>query len=371
MLLFGLCSAILTLPSASMPPRADDTAFLAILAETHQMRMAGMKLIKMPALPPGVKLPAGISIPGQVKRSLTVRLWSPSIAPDSATASLAVPAGLQLGDKLDLELYRPTAQENAGQTGGPGAGSAPQDFTIKIYWGSSATVQAGQPKIIKLGDLTADQMMEMSKRAKESSPMRGQNNGGSYFYKPNWTTGHWPGANGGGDIQEGASLTGSYKLSTNYTGNVDIDVPSSVDFLPPIDISNPDLSNKVPLDQALDFKWSSLSNALGINASILGMVGQNTMIVWSCSESYTNSLMANTDYMQMADVKQSVADKLFLDPSATGMTVPAGIFADADFVTMTMVAYGTGTAVDKAQPIPRVQTKSTLQVVLGGKKMKK
>ena len=239
-----------------------------------------------------------------------------------------------------------------------------------MYWGSSATVQDGQPKIIKIGDLTPDMIKEMSKRAKQASPMRGGKDSDSFFYKPNWTTGHWPGS-GAGDIDEAASLSGSYKLTTNYTGNVGIDVPTEVDFLPAIDISAPDLSTKPSLDQSLEFKWGQITNALGINASIIGIEGQNTLVIWSPSQVYTNAFMANTDYMQMADVKQSVSDKVFLDGTATTVTVPAGIFSNSDIVSMTMVAYGPGTALDGSQPIPRVQTKSTLQVLLGGKKMKK
>jgi hypothetical protein len=372
MLTIGLSCVLLASPSLPPTPKLDDQSYLAILAETHEMRMAGAKQIKMPKLPPGFKLPAGVSLPGQPSRSLSVRLWSPSIAPDSATASLAIPSGLQLGDKLDLDLYRPTPEENTGGGGGGGSrgSSTPPDFTIKFYWGSSPTVQAGQPKVIKLADLAPEQMMEMSKRQRESTPMQRGGAGGSFFYKPNWTTGHWPGSTGGSEITENASLTGSYKLTTNYTGSVAIDVPAGVDFLAPIDMTSPDLSQKVPMDQAMNFQWSAIPNALGSNASIIGMVGQNTMIIWSSSESFNNNLMADTNYLQMDEVRQRVADHLFMGPSTTSVTVPAGIFGDADFASMTMIAYGPGTALDKTQPIPRVQTKSTLQIMLGGKKMK-
>src|SRR5690349_16104954 len=63
-------------------------AYLGIFAETTSMKVAGM------AAPPGlanIKLPPGIKLPPQAAnalrmfqphRSLTVRLWSPGIAPD-------------------------------------------------------------------------------------------------------------------------------------------------------------------------------------------------------------------------------------------------------------------------------------------------
>ncbi len=39
-------------------------------------------------------------------------------------------------------------------------------------------------------------------------------------------------------------------------------------------------------------------------------------------------------------------------------------------VMMNMVAYGPGAATDKTQPMARLQTKSTLNLILGGKKIK-
>ncbi len=43
---------------------------------------------------------------------------------------------------------------------------------------------------------------------------------------------------------------------------------------------------------------------------------------------------------------------------------PADIFADCDMV------FGPGAALPEGQPLPRVQTKSTVQLMLGGKLMK-
>ncbi|MCX6361400.1 MAG: hypothetical protein NT029_16475 [Armatimonadetes bacterium] len=49
---------------------------------------------------------------------------------------------------------------------------------------------------------------------------------------------------------------------------------------------------------------------------------------------------------------------------------PADIFADCDMVFGTMVGFGPGAALPEGQPLPRVQTKSTVQLMLGGKLMK-
>lgn len=345
-----------------------EQAYFAIFAETKLMKMVGMPDIEMPALPPGIKLPPGTVLPGQATRSLNVRLWSPSIAPDGATASVAPPGSLKVGSKMDLEIYRPTAEES--KTGGGAAGQFDPDkmpkFKILMYWGSSPTVRDGQPKVFDYGNLTPEQKAAMKDAAAKAQPMT---KGGQYFYKPDWTTGYWPNSKQPGMIAGDATLAGKYDLTTSYTGNVSLDVPEGVDFLPAIKMSAPDLSQKLDFSKPLAFEWGGVPGSLGSAAQAIGMIGQDTLIMWTSSEVYSEGLMANTDFMQMAEVKQHVDAKQFMGPNATAMTIPAGIFKDVDFAMLMMTAWGPGAAADKAQPLPRLQTKSSLQVMLGGKKM--
>lgn len=346
-----------------------DQAFLAILAETKTMRMAGMPPmpdIDLSQLPPGVKLPnMGMMgmMSGKPSRVLNVRLWSPTIAPDNAFAYIVPPAGLKQGDKLNLELYRPKGAE--GETHGRrefDPDSNP-NFTIKIYWGSSKTVREGQPRIFKWTGLTPEQkaaMKEKAKRAEQSS----------YFYKEGWTTGYWPTPKEPGQISNDASLVGKYALTTNYTGNVEIEAPSNVDFLAGIKMNTPDLSKKTNFKSYLPFSWDPIPNALGQFASIIGMEGQNTMILWTSSETFNEGVMGDMGFLQMAEVRDYVNRTIFMPGDATSVDVPAGIFEDADFTMFNMVGYGPGAALDKAQPLPRIQAKTTMQIMLGGKKMR-
>lgn len=361
---------VLMLAAACSVYAAQDQAFLAILAETKAMKMVGMPA--MPELPEGIEMPADMKLPGNMmmpgapQRVLNVRLWSPGIAPADASASIAPPAGLKQGKKLDLELYRPKPEE--GTTGGGKStdefnpDSMPE-FTIKIYWGSSETVKAGQPKIIKWGGLTAGQKEAMKKQAKEAQA------GQSYFYKPDWTTGYWPTAEQPGKISKDASLVGTYTLTTNYTGNVSIDAPDNVNFLAPIDVSSPDLETKIDFTKFLPFAWKQIPNALGLYASIMGMEGKSTMILWSSSEVFQEGLMGDMGFLQMAEVRDFVKQTVFMKGDQAKVDVPKGIFANADMAMFNMVGYGPGAALDKAQPLPRIQTKTTLNIMLGGKMM--
>jgi len=346
------------------PTITDDQAYFAILAETKVGRMAGMPPIDLSQIPKGIKLPPqALMFAGQAARILNIRLWSPSIAPADAKASVAPPEGLKQGSKLDLDLYRPEGSaSDTGDVKGFDPDSNP-DYTIKIYWGSSDTVKDGQPKIIKWTGLTPEQREAMKTKAREA------NAANSYFYKPNWTTGYWPSKGQPGTIDNDASLIGKFSLTTNYTGNVEIEAPSNVNFLDPIQMSSPNLEQKIDLKKSIPFAWNKIPNALGQYATIVGMEGKNTLIIWSSSEVFVDSMMGDMGFLQMAEVKDFVSKTVFMAGDRTNVTVPAGIFAEADMAMMNMAGYGPGAALDKAQPLPRIQTKTTLMLMLGGKKM--
>lgn len=363
-LAIGLSLAALLAALPVLPARAaDNQAFLGIFAETSTMKMAGMPEIQ---LPPGVKLPNMPGIPsfGKPERKLTVRLWSPGIAPAGATASLAVPAGLKQGDKLDLELYRPEPGQTEDTSVAPGPGAMPDmdKFTIKLYWGSSDTVKPGQPKVITFGDLPPEQKQAMKA---EAAKMRQST---SYFYKPDWTTGYWPTKAQPGTIDPEARLAGKYDLTSSYTGNVSIEAPDNVDFLAPIEMTSPNLAQRPSLAGPLVFQWKPIPNLLGSIAMVMGMEGQTTLILWTSSE-IPAQWSADYDYMQMADVKAKVQTTEFMAGDRQDVHVPAGIFKNADMAMFRMTGYGPGAALAQGQPLPRIQTKNSLSIMLGGKRM--
>ena len=92
---------------------------------------------------PAEMLPANIALPGAPSRTFDIRLWSPSIAPDNASATVAPPAGLKLGSSLPLDLFRPTATD---ATGGGAPGGAPCSTTT-----SSNRIQDNKRRIVRSG----------------------------------------------------------------------------------------------------------------------------------------------------------------------------------------------------------------------------
>jgi hypothetical protein len=340
---------------------AGDQAYLGVFAETRVQQMAGMP--KMPALPPGMdlsNLPGGAAMMGMGRpmRSLEVRLWSPGIAPAEASAFLEVPEGLGQGKRLNLDLYRP----KPGQAEPEAAGPVAPDFTIKIYWGSSATVRPGQPKVIRMADLAGEAKAAVQRQGPQGAR-------GTYFYKPDWTTGYWPTGRQPGQIGEQASLVGHYALTTTFAGSVPIDDPQNVDFLAPIELTSPDLSKQVALDGAIMLAWKLVPGLLGQHAMVMGMEGKSTLVLWTSAETASAPAMGDWGYLEMAKVRELVSQGVLMKPDRTNAIVPAGIFKNADVANLMMIGYGPGTALDTGQPLPRIQTKTTLSVMLGGKGM--
>ena len=229
--------------------------------------------------------------------------------------------------------------------------------------GSSATVRPGQPEVIEFKGLSAEQQTAMRK---QSAKARVSN---TYFYKPNWTTGYWPTGKQPGPDGPEAALEGHYALNSSYTGNVEIDVPAKVNILEPIEMTSPPLEEAVPLDKAIRFRWKAVPNALGYYATIFGVIQKTkTLIMWSSSEIKPRAGFTY-DYLQMSEVADYVKQTMFMGGDTVEVTVPEAIFKDCDVVNMQMIGWGPGTALEKGQPLPRVQTKTTLSLMLGGKMM--
>jgi hypothetical protein len=120
----------------------------------------------------------------------------------------------------------------------------------------------------------------------------------------------------------------------------------------------------------MPFAWNAVPNCLGLYSWIFAMEGKNTLVIWSSSEVFDEGLMGDMGFLQMAQVRDYVARTVFMPGDATKVSVPAGIFVNADIVMMQMAGYGPGAALEKAQPLPRIQTKTSLQLMLGGKQMR-
>lgn len=360
----------LLLLASSLAFAANDKAFWGIFVETVVNKSVGMPdmsamLQNLPPealanLPPEVRAMMG----GGAARRVSMRFWTPGTAPEGATATVFAPDGFGQGERLPMQLIRPG--EIVGDRDDPEPGEEvtelPQGkMRIEIYWGSSATVKPGQPKVIEV-DLST---MTPEQRTEWREQMENATSGG---YRADWTQAIWPRPQDQPNFAE-SDLTGNFRLESTYGGGVDIDVPATVGYLDPIQFSSPKFSETIDLTKAVEFAWPAIANVLGYHGQITGFHG-TTFVIWHAGEAEPNFTEAvDFDFMQMADVRRLVAERLFMPGEADEVTVPEGIFAECDMVGMVMTGYGTGTARDDTDPLPRVQTKTVFTGSLGGKMM--
>lgn len=71
----------------------------------------------------------------------------------------------------------------------------------------------------------------------------------------------------------------------------------------------------------------------------------------------------------MGQVRDFVRQGVMLNGNAASCSIPAGIVRDCDMAFLKMIGYGPGAALDKAQPLPRIQTKTVLTMPMGMKGM--
>ena len=227
----------------------------------------------MPGMP---SLPAGMEIPGMgaPTKSMTMDLTSDKKVNASSKAQCAVPEGLKLGPKVDLEIDLPVKEEVEPATG-EATKTKPEKFVMKTYWDCSATVLPGQPKVVD-----TDQMMKGMPEGgmMGAGKMRGMpsmrsvasaNDGRSHAY--------WPNSKEGKKIVKDSSSPGPYELTTNYCGGTAITFDKEQEFLGPIDITNPG-KGILDLEKAIKIEWKTVPNAQAyIITAFAGKKGR-----WSC-----------------------------------------------------------------------------------------
>ncbi|HTE19944.1 MAG TPA: hypothetical protein VK689_16390 [Armatimonadota bacterium] len=357
--LLGACGSLLAAAVGAQEKR--DRASLALWATTQNLSIPGLgglpEGVKLEDLPPEAAAALGALAGG--RKDLQVRLWSPGAAPAGATANLEVPAGLNLGATLPLEILRPEARRAAQSEPLPEEFRITDDFELRQYWGCSETVLPGQPKVIKIGDLPA---------ADREAWKRYSGRGFGALEKPDWTAAVWPNAKAGAGANAAqakpGSLRGEHRLRTSYLGEAGFRVTDPVDFLAPVTFTSPK-PGKADLKRSIRLEWKPIPSVLGYHLTALSPKGRKLLIMWSGAKN-AEGFNAGLEFPQMAQVRAFVEQGLFLPPTATSCNIPAGIFDGCENVIVNMTAYGPGQAFDAPNaPAIRVQTRSVGMLTLG------
>lgn len=339
----GACAGLVLLAAAGvMAQGAVTRPQLTVTFQTTKFNIPGLE--KLP--PEALKALGGAA---GAQRSLNANLVSPGVAPATATADLDIPAGLKLGNTLNLEIPR-DAKGQPGNFGFEGNKEF-ENWEFLRYWGCSTTVKPGQPRVAKGSQLSSEALQKAAEAAKKAG-LKG----------PETTYAFWPNSRTKPEqtrIDPAAAAPGKYNLRTTYVGGVGFEVPGNVSFMEPIQLT----LDGQDLEKSVKLSWKAVPNAVGYYAMAMGSRGKTTHIMWISSE------VADGFEMGMATTAQTqalVEKGVYMAPSKLECNIPAGIFKGCQGVSVRIVAYGPSFTQGNTTPSVRVLTESSAMTTLGG-----
>ncbi|OYD49795.1 hypothetical protein [Acidovorax kalamii] len=242
-------------------------------------------------------------------------------------ASQAIPAGMRMGESLPL--IPPRAQPTQTEPG-----EVPQEYQqhqpkgrILLYWGCSATVRAGQPRVIDLARAKpSDYAQAFAGRA---VPDRGPRVGPAYALYPN--------ERNQVSLSRDSSVVGEHQVrGDGVPASMKFTLGAAQDLMPAIDLRT---SGK-PQD-SMGTSWQPVRNARAYYLHAMSQSGDD-LIMWSSAET-PDTGMGLFDYLSPATIDRWLKERVLLQPETTQCAIPQGIFAGGgrDATPMLrMMAYG-------------------------------
>jgi hypothetical protein len=235
-------------------------------------------------------------------------------APDEAW--LTPPAALKM---VEIPLIRPDATRQA--QGEAYAGR--EDWTMKIYWGSSKTVQPGQPIVISTKDAGKDSQKLFNYQPSvigQGAPASG------------WGWGVWPNRRSSETVPVGASLKGEHFVRGNYLPHIRFNVERH-DFLPAITASSSGGGK-----DAASVSWGEMSGASGYFVyAMAANEAKREMTIWTSSSKATAGIQGHELSSKIRDL---AGQGVILTPDKRAVDIPAGIFADSQNTVLMIHGWG-------------------------------
>ena len=232
-----------------------------------------------------------------------------------------IPAGMKM--QSPLPLIRP---DRGVATPGDHEDGRQDSWTVKIYWGCSKTVPAGQPLVISPQDMKSGggkfrQLADGGRSVWKDAPPTG------------WGWGQWPNRQSTIPVPAGASLKGEHFVYGNYLPHIKFSITRH-DFLPPLRVKtgDGDLAASIPLT------WESVRDAVGYFAwATAADEAKKETIIWTSS---SKPLMGMGMHEHSSRVKELVKSGIVLGPEKTACNIPAGIFDGLQGAVVMMHAWG-------------------------------
>jgi hypothetical protein len=246
-------------------------------------------------------------------RILDVALWN-GLKP-GVEAAQAIPAGMKLGDKLPLLpilAEKVVTAEPRPEKEYEGTYERPKGRLL-FYWGCSATVRPGQPRIIDLGKLSADSAQAFgSAFGGKYAPDRGAKVREGYDVYPNERDQR--------SLPRGASLVGEHRvMGDSVPESFKFNLGPTHDVMPSIE-----LQSRGSLKETVALSWAPVTNAKAYFLNAMGASGDD-MVFWSSSD-LPDTGMGLFDYLANATIDKWIKEKVLLASSVTQCDVPKGIY---------------------------------------------
>lgn len=268
-------------------------------------------------------------------RILDVALWN-GLKP-GVEATQNIPSGMKLGDKLPLlpilaEKVATVTSEPRPEKEYEGSYERPKGRLL-FYWGCSATVRPGQPRIIDLSKLSADSAQAFgSAFGGKYAPDRGAKVREGYDVYPNERDQR--------TLPRGASLVGEHRITGDgIPESFRFTLGAAHDVMPAIA-----LQSKGNLKDSVSLNWEPVTNARAYFLNTMGAQGDD-MVFWSSSD-LPDTGMGLFDYLSNATIDKWIKEKVLLAPSVTQCNVPQGIYGSQEGkgreggAMLRMIAYG-------------------------------
>lgn len=232
--------------------------------------------------------------PGTVVKALTASYTHPKKAPQGATASLDVPAGLGIGPNVPVAISNPEGTDVSSQV------------EVIRYWGCGATVGKGQPEHFK------------HKHEGTNKTIQSGSAGVGDYAKLGNITGQDPGA---------------YLLKTSYAGNTPITFSEAQEFLDPVVFTEPSsMMAQVDLKGPVTLSWNKVPRAVGYSLMASGTDKAGKSCMWEATRDGQSAWYARGTTAGAKAGQLLPADK-------TSCTIPAGIFEGSQMVSVMLIAY--------------------------------
>lgn len=361
---------IVALPASSAPPAGPETQVWIDVA-THSM--AGMPDLGMLGGLAGKMMggqqgpqgyPQARNIPGSPGRLLDIALYN-RLKP-GMPAEQAVPAALGVGKSLSLLPPPPGKSVDEPKE----HEMHDIEVTIRQYWGCSATVRPGQPKVITLRVRNGQFQQNGSLVPGLFVPDR------DIDVNPGYAL--WPNLKNSKRLSERSSMVGQHRITGDgIPASLQFELGQSADFMPKIA-----LQTRGELTDSVALTWQPVDRAKAYFIDAMAMQDERNFVMWSSAEvaGAGHELM---NYLTGSYIDKWLKQKVLLAPGTTDCAIPKGIFTSTGkgehggLASLNLIAYGPETNLvwppkpaDPKQPWDpewnvRVRTKSTTSAMLG------